>query len=129
LIAPARANEPPDFDSDDLDADLRPTVDDALPEPDVAGVAAWWRTHRSEFHQDARYLRGKALRLTELQTSLREGPARWRHVHALELALRSGGAARLSTRAFARTQRRQLVAMGNLSQRQLTTIQGWAPVY
>jgi uncharacterized protein (TIGR02270 family) len=129
LIASAETPEPPDFESDDLDADLRPHIYDALPEPDVAGVEAWWHAHRSEFHPEARYLRGKPLGLSELQTALREGPARWRHVHALELALRSSGAAHLSTRAFARTQRRQLIVLGKVSKQQLTQIQGWAPLH
>lgn len=90
---------------EDLEMDLAPRPEDALPIPSRAQVAAWWREARKGFHRATRYLRGRPFTLEGLLAELEHGPMRRRQVLALEVALRSEGACVLPTWAFSRVQR------------------------
>jgi uncharacterized protein (TIGR02270 family) len=109
VAAPAPpADEAIPFEADDLDADLRPSPDDALPLPDAPGLARWWERQRGRFAAGQRYLGGQSSRAAALQAALQWGPMRRRHALALELSIRTGGRHQLQTRGFAREQRRQM---------------------
>ncbi|QRK11330.1 TIGR02270 family protein [Archangium violaceum] len=85
---------------DDLDADLSPKPEDALPMPHPEQVAAWWREARVRLDSRQRYLAGQPFTPQALLDALVSAPMRRRHALALELALRSQGAHQVPTRAF-----------------------------
>ncbi|AKI98839.1 Hypothetical protein AA314_00466 [Archangium gephyra] len=111
------AQEPLPLEEEDLDADLTPRPEEALPIPHPEAVGAWWRENRGNFTPGQRYLRGRSFSMETLLGELRQGPMRRRHAHALELALRSQGACRLQTRAFTRRQGTELARLRNTAQR------------
>ena len=117
---PAAADEPIAFEEEDLDADLRPTPDQALPLADWPRLTSWWQRQQRRFAAGRRYLRGQPLDALSVQRFLREGSMRRRHATALEVAVRSGGRHQVETRAFAREQRRQLSALATLDARALS---------
>lgn len=122
--------EPIPLEEEDLDADLTPRPEDALPIPNPGAVRAWWQNERKGFTAGQRYLRGKPFSVERLLSELEVGPMRRRHAHALELALRSRGACRLQTRAFSPRQNRELAALRSgalsLSSRPLPgLLEGW----
>jgi len=108
VIAPPEEESLPEFEDDDLDADLVPTPIDLLPLPDVDRVRSWWKRHEGAFASTGRYVNGREFSLNRLQAVLEEGPARRRHVAALELAIRTLGRCQVETRAFSRLQRKQM---------------------
>lgn len=101
----------PALEEEDLDADLNPKAEDALPRPVAAQVSAWWKEARKDFELERRYLNGKPFRAEVLLEALLTAPMRRRHVLALELALRSRGELRVPTRAFTPHQRKALAAV------------------
>jgi uncharacterized protein (TIGR02270 family) len=103
-------DEPVPFEEEDLEADLVPSPEAALPLPDVAGVKRWWTAQRAHFVRDPRYVGGRPVTLLLLQESLERGAMRRRHGFALELAIRSAGRYQVQTRAFTGEQRRHLAA-------------------
>jgi len=126
----APREEPIPLEEEDLDADLTPRPEDALPIPNPGVVRAWWQHERKGFTAGQRYLRGKPFSMERLLAELELGPMRRRHAHALELALRSRGALRLQTRAFSPRQNRELASMRTgafrLSSRPLPgLLEGW----
>ncbi|EDM76220.1 hypothetical protein PPSIR1_07703 [Plesiocystis pacifica SIR-1] len=103
----------PPLDADDLDEDLVPDAEAQLPLPDPAAIRAWWANARATLDDNPslRHHAGRPLDAAGLRDALTAGPARWRHVQAMELALRSRGRALVNTRALARTQQRQLASL------------------
>jgi uncharacterized protein (TIGR02270 family) len=111
VVPPApEPDEPVPFEEDDLDANLEPQPEDALPMPDVGGVVAWWSQHRARFEPGVRYLAGRPADMDGLHALLVRGPMRRRHAWALEMAVRSQGRLQVETRALVPEQRRQLAA-------------------
>jgi uncharacterized protein (TIGR02270 family) len=106
---PPRDEELPPLD-EDLETELSLPEDDDLPLVHAPRAAAWWAEARKALDPGVRLLRGKPFDLGPLRDELASGPARRRHVLALELAIRSRGAAQIETRAFAAVQRAQLEA-------------------
>jgi uncharacterized protein (TIGR02270 family) len=102
--------EPIPFEQDDLDAKLEPGPESDLPLPEPGLVSAWWSEARPKLDPAGRYLSGRPFDLDPLLDALQFGAARRRHMLALELAIRSRGAIQVETRAFARTQVRELTA-------------------
>ncbi|ATB51173.1 TIGR02270 family protein [Corallococcus macrosporus] len=100
----AEAEEPAPMEDEDLDADLKPKPEDALPIPDAAQVAAWWKENRPRFDARQRYLAGQPLTPQTLLDALTAAPMRRRHALALELAFRSRGAIHVPTRRWVSTQ-------------------------
>lgn len=111
--APPR-DEPIPFEEDDLDADLVPKADEALPIPDVEAVARWWADRRRHFSPEQRYVGGQPWSLSVLHERLCTGPMRRRHGWAFEVAMHTQGACWVQTRALMSTQRRQLEKLGEL---------------
>jgi uncharacterized protein (TIGR02270 family) len=103
----------PKLEDDDLDADLVPEREAALPIPDPEAIATWWQAHRHELDPSLRYLGGRPLDRGPLVAGLWNAPMRRRHVLAFELGVRSGGAF-VDTRAMCATQKLQLEALSNV---------------
>ncbi len=118
--------EPPlSLEDEDLDADLVPPPEEALPRPEVSQVEAWWSSHRAGFAPRVRYLRGRPWSVRGLMRELREGAMRRRHAHALELEIRTGGAARVHTRQWASRQQSEWNTLDEtIGKRE---VRAWAP--
>jgi uncharacterized protein (TIGR02270 family) len=93
---------------DDREADLslEPEAFLPIPEPDV--IRSWWHANEARFDPRCRYLQGHRFDASAMARALRHGPLRRRHLLALELAARSRGTLRVSTRALTRMQVRGL---------------------
>ncbi len=98
----------PPLSRDVLDANLVPPEHRRLRRPNPATVRAWWAEAELEFSPALRYFGGRPLDLSIVEQALREAPMRQRQPLALELAVRTAGAALLDTRAPARVQVQQL---------------------
>ncbi|HYO59190.1 TIGR02270 family protein [Archangium sp.] len=92
--------EPIPLQEEDLDADLTPKPEDALPWPEAQAVADWWRQKRERFQPGMRYLRGRPYDAAALLEALGREPMRRRHMLAMELAIRSQGGRIVPTRAL-----------------------------
>jgi uncharacterized protein (TIGR02270 family) len=103
----------PELENDDLDADLVPAREAALPIPEPDAIAAWWQGRRGEFDPSLRYLRGRPLDRDELVAGLWHAPMRRRHALGFELGVRSGGAF-MNTRAMCATQKLQLETLSTV---------------
>ena len=104
----------PPLEHDDLDADLVPPPEVSLPIPEPEPIAAWWRARRADFDPALRYLGGVPLSGEQFLLGLRQAPMRRRHALAFELAVRTGGASFLDTRALGMAQRVQLDGLPEL---------------
>ena len=123
----SESSEAPSFDADDLDEDLTLPTDAELPLLELDAVRAWWGRHADGFEPGVRYLRGERTSSDALIDFLHTGPGRRRHGVAAELAVRSGGALRIATRAWTSRQRRELAQARGLDARQLSRppLPGW----
>jgi uncharacterized protein (TIGR02270 family) len=101
----------PALAGDPLDADLVPPEELRLRLPDPQRIREWWYRTGHAFSPELRYLDGHPLTLSTVHAGLHEAPMRRRHPLAIELAIRSAGAAILDTRAPARIQLDQMAAM------------------
>jgi uncharacterized protein (TIGR02270 family) len=105
----ARASLPP-LDADDLEADLVPPPEDALPQPNAAAIRQFCKDARLAGPQ--RYIGGHPMRADEVLGYLEHAPLRRRHALALALSIQNGGRAWIDTRAHSATQRRAIKAFG-----------------
>jgi uncharacterized protein (TIGR02270 family) len=96
--------EPMPLEQEELDADLVPKPEDALPLPQADAVATWWQEVRPSLDMRQRYLAGHPFTPQVLLDALASAPMRRRHTLALELALRSRGSLQVPTRAFVERQ-------------------------
>jgi len=99
------------FEDEDLDADLVPDAVEQLPSLERAQAEAWWKQKRGDFDRESRYIAGERLELSSVVAALGSGPARRRHAWALGIAIASGSAYRVSTRAFCSRQQPQMDAL------------------
>jgi len=74
-------------------------IDENLPWPDPARIAAWWTKHGREFSPGTRYLLGKPIRAEWLTEVLKTGRQRQRAAAALELAILQPGKPLFEVRA------------------------------
>jgi uncharacterized protein (TIGR02270 family) len=116
-LEPVTTDDPeqalPKLEDDDLDTDLVPEHEAALPIPEPEAIAAWWQSHRGEFDPSLRYLGGRPLDRGELAAGLWHAPMRRRHALAFEFGVRSGGAF-VDTRAMCATQKFHLEALASI---------------
>jgi uncharacterized protein (TIGR02270 family) len=101
----------PELAADNLDASLIPPEERRLRQPNAQAIREWWAEAELEYSPALRYFGGRPLDPRTIAQALREAPMRQRHHLALELAMRSAGAALLDTRAPARTQLHQLATI------------------
>jgi hypothetical protein len=120
----AQAALPP-LAADDLDADLVPAPEDALPEPNAEAIVKHWKEAQSGFDTSQRYLGGATFSLTRALDYLKQAPSRLRHPVALELGVRSGAKLHLNTRLFTMIQHAQLDAARGLIQTPLRVYCQW----
>jgi uncharacterized protein (TIGR02270 family) len=98
----------PPLASEDLDADLVPPPEDALPDPDPHAVRAHCREALVRMNADQRWLHGKPFGLGALVDALHSVPLGARHSLAAALFVRTAAASWLDTRALHAQQVRQL---------------------
>ena len=98
----------PALDEDDLDADLVPAPEDALPTPDVAAITKYWAEAQTRFDSTQRYLGGLPFDLGNALDYLAKTQGRRRQPIAVELSVRSTAKLRLDTRVFTATQQAEL---------------------
>jgi uncharacterized protein (TIGR02270 family) len=114
---PAPAQDPdamralPPLDEDDLDADLVPPPEDALPTPDPRAIRGACDQAAARMSPGERYLGGRAFTPEVVFDYLELAPMRRRHLLALSFAIRSRGRAWVDTRGFSRGQLAQIAAL------------------
>ena len=107
--APAQgADSLPLLEEDNLDADLVPPPEDALPAPNVAAIRAWWKEREGGLKAAPRLVFGAPRSPDGLLAALEHGPLGLRHGWALAAHLWSGGRFWLDTQALSAVQRSQL---------------------
>jgi hypothetical protein len=98
-----------------LDEDLRTELVDEpetrLPRPNPEAIAAWWATRRGRYVEVPRLIGGRPWSPDALIAALHTAPMRRRHLLALELQIRSGGALRVDTRSWTTLQCEQLATL------------------
>jgi uncharacterized protein (TIGR02270 family) len=106
----ALASLPP-VEMDDLDGDITPKAEDALPRPNVHAIELFCRDSAGRFDTARRLLGGIPYSTEVLIDYLETAPMRRRHVLALAFGIRTGGAVWLDTRGFATAQRAEIGAL------------------
>jgi uncharacterized protein (TIGR02270 family) len=94
----------------DLDTDLAPVPEEALPRLDATEVRRFCAAKAQSFKPGRRYLAGREVMGDFVLDYLDEAPLRQRHVLALAESIRRGGRAWIDTRGFSRDQRRRTAA-------------------
>lgn len=111
LAAQTTPPETPEFEADDLDADLVPTPESLWPLPDAEAVKRHWLSIEAAFAPNVRYLRGQPASTESLLQAIESGPMLRRRDLVLNLAAWTRGAYDVETRAFA-TRQRTMMAHG-----------------
>ena len=107
--ASAKAPEAWDPDAPEPEDEEEPAGPEAdLPAPDPGPILAWWEKARKGFDPAARLLGGVPWSTEALLGALESAPMRRRPALALDLAIRTRGAARVETRALTRRQQARL---------------------
>lgn len=110
-LPPADPDGLPEFDQDDLEADLVPSDDEDLPLPAAEAVRAWWARTRATSALAGRVLAGEIWSEARLLDLLERGPCHRRATLAWWLEVRSCGRMGLDTRAWATSQRLRLAEL------------------
>ncbi|HKO51798.1 MAG TPA: hypothetical protein VJV79_29005 [Polyangiaceae bacterium] len=101
----------PVLEDDDLESDLVPDSDEALPVPNPASLRDWWQANSGRFSPGSRCLMGSNLSSAAFQYALTSAPLRHRHLLSILLSIRTAGVVRIDTRAFPSVQRMQLTGI------------------
>jgi len=101
----------PALEHDDLEADLIPIPEDAMPLPNVAAIRAYWAKSNGSFSLSERYVLGRPVTVSSMLEALSQGRMRVRHVLAQALAARTAGQCWLDSRALVADQRARLEAL------------------
>lgn len=115
----------PEFDQDDLDADLRPPPEESLGHPSAAAFRTQAEFHLAKMDARRRTLFGHPLHGAMLLHALRHASLRTRHVVGDVLFVLSGARHAVDTRALAHVQQQQLESLGDGRQLQLWLPAGW----
>ncbi len=100
----------PEFEADDLDANLVPTAEDQWPLPNLEAVQEHWSARAARFVSGGRYLRGRPVNLEVLMRAVEHGPMLRRPDYAFELYVRTEGKYDLEARTTRQVQRRMMAA-------------------
>jgi uncharacterized protein (TIGR02270 family) len=100
---------------EDLQDDLALKPEDALPTPNPEAIRQWWETEGPRLDKKRRHLAGQPWSGAAIADYLGRGALRDRHMVALSLSIRTGGAVYVDTRAFTERQRAQIGAVASLS--------------
>jgi uncharacterized protein (TIGR02270 family) len=98
----------PEFEDDDLDANLVPSAEEMWPLPNVESVREHWRTRREEFAPEARHVYGRPAKGATLVSLIEKGPMLRRPDLVLELRVKTHGRYDVETRAFTARQRQMM---------------------
>jgi uncharacterized protein (TIGR02270 family) len=109
----------PELADDDLEADLVPAPETALPELDADAVERRAQEVVDRLAAEQRHLAGAPFGPAALLDALEHGPQRRRHALALALGIRGGGQLWLDTRAFTARQHADIHAARALALRSL----------
>jgi hypothetical protein len=90
---------------------LGPEADRAASDDERATVGEWWAGAKGRYEASRRYLNGVPANRAAFAGALASSPTSRRYFLALLLAIQSGGAARVSTRAFTATQKGEIGAL------------------
>jgi uncharacterized protein (TIGR02270 family) len=96
---------------EDVEIDLSPIPEDALPSPNADAIAHFWHKAAARFATERRYLAGQLHSPAAVVSYLEHCPLRRRHALALAFSIASGDRPRLATRAFSTDQVRQLAVL------------------
>lgn len=107
-LPPADGDGLPEFEQDDLEADLVPSDDEDLPLPAAEAVRAWWARKRMTSPLKGRVLAGEPWSEARALDLLERGPSHRRATLAWWLDVRSGGRVSVDTLVWAAAQRRQV---------------------
>jgi uncharacterized protein (TIGR02270 family) len=121
----AQASLPP-IDQDDLDANLVPIPEDAMPDPDAEAIRRYWEKAQSGFSPSQRYLLGQPVSVSSLLDALERARMRVRHVLAQQLGIRTGGQCWLDTTMLISDQRARLAELRGLQVRSFARQFGYA---
>ncbi|MFP2930240.1 hypothetical protein ACLESO_34605, partial [Pyxidicoccus sp. 3LG] len=107
-------------------------ADGELPRPDPVRIEQWWKEARPRFKATERYLAGSPWSPEVLLKALEHASMRRRPLHALELAIRTGGRCLLETWPLAARQRQELErirsAPGSIPAHSFRELmRGWTP--
>jgi hypothetical protein len=122
---PAAQEALPPLEEDDLDADLAPPFEDALPEPDPVALRRTCDEARSRMTPDRRWMDGKPFSPAGLVSHLHEAPLGQRRVLAASLWVRTRATAWIDTRALSQTQERQLARASEIARTTRGSSRGW----
>jgi uncharacterized protein (TIGR02270 family) len=109
LYAGEHPADAPDFENDDLDANLMPAPESLWPLPDAEAVKKHWLAIRSEWSANVRHIRGKPANGDTLLSMMETGPMLRRPDLALELRVKTRGRYDVETRAFTGRQRQMMM--------------------
>jgi uncharacterized protein (TIGR02270 family) len=107
----------PALEAEDLEANLVPIPEDAMPDPDVDAIRKQWEAMQSKFTPQYKYVFGQPLSVASLLDGLEHGRMRTRAPLALALAIRTEGQCWLDTRMLVRDQRTRLAQIRGLDVR------------
>lgn len=110
LAAVETPAEVPEFEDDDLDANLVPAPEALWPLPDVDAVMRHWLARRDTFADNVRHIGGKPVSAETLLEQIEDGPMIRRADLAFEVRVRTRGKYDVETRAFAARQRQMMAA-------------------
>ncbi len=100
---------------EDLEDDLTLEPEDALPTPNPEAIRQWWEAESPRLDKSKRHLAGQPWSGTAIADYLVRGALRDRHMIALSLSIRTGGAAHVDTRALVERQLAQISGVASLS--------------
>lgn len=100
----------PPLEEDDLDADLVPAPEDALPLPNAGAIRAWWESRAAELQPQQRLVFGVPRTPEALLDALERRPLGLRQGWSLASLLWSGGLFWLDGEGLSASQRAQLSA-------------------
>lgn len=100
---------------EDLENDLTLKPEDALPTPNAEAIRQWWKTEGPSLDENKRHLAGQPWSAATIADFFDRGALRDRHMVALSLSIRTGGAVYVDTRAFTARQREQAAGVASLS--------------
>lgn len=104
----------PDFEQDDLDAELVPGPEAELRRPRPEAVAEWWARARPGFEARLRHLGGQPMTTASLVAAFEGQPCRRRHGLGLEVFARTHGRVRVPTRGLSPRQQAGVGAIPEL---------------
>jgi uncharacterized protein (TIGR02270 family) len=102
--------EPPEFEDEDLDANLVPGPEGYWPVPDPDKIRAHWAARRQTFAPEVRHIHGAPASPDRVSAMIESGPMLRRPDLVFELGVRTRGKYDVETRALTARQRQMMAA-------------------